>query len=246
VYNCVNPPDYQKWPDQFPPLQAGILEGAAANQARLVVMENLYMYGPHNGRPMTEDLPYHGKGPRSSTRKQMTLDLWAAHRSGKVQATSGRASDFFGPGCLSTMGVQVFGSAVRGKPAQTLGDPDQPHTYTYTMDIGKALVILGEREEALGRAWHIPSPRTVTTRQFVELIFRETGGKPRIQAMPTWLIRLVSPFIAPIRGIQENFYQLDEPYILDHSDFTRTFGNIATPLEEAIRATVAWYKERED
>jgi uncharacterized protein YbjT (DUF2867 family) len=47
VYNCTNPVDYHRWPEEFPPLQRGVLEGAAANGAKLIVMENLYVYGPH-------------------------------------------------------------------------------------------------------------------------------------------------------------------------------------------------------
>jgi len=242
VYSCVNARDYQKWPEQFPPLQSGILEGAASSGARLVVMENLYMYGPHGGQPMTEATPLNGKGSRSTTRKQMTLDLWEAHRSGRVQVTSGRASDFFGPACQSTMGEPVFKAALAGKPAQVLGDPDQLHTYTYMKDIGKALVILGERDEALGQAWHIPSPRTVTTRTFVEMVYTEAGKPARLQAMPTWLISMVSPFIPAIRSISENYYQLNEPYIMDHSRFVNTFGDISTPLEQAIRETMDYYR----
>ena len=242
VYSCVNARDYQKWPEQFPPLQHGIVEGAASSSARLVVMENLYMYGPHGGQAMTETTPLNGKGSRSTTRKQMTLDLWEAHRSGRVQVTSGRASDFFGPDCQSTMGEPVFKAAIEGKPAQVLGDPNQLHTYTYTKDIGRALVILGERDEALGQAWHIPSPRTITTREFIEMVYAEAGKPARMQVMPTWLISMVSPFIAPIRGISENYYQLTEPYIMDHSKFARTFGDISTPLEQAIRETMDFYR----
>jgi uncharacterized protein YbjT (DUF2867 family) len=57
VYFALNPP-YNKWPELFPPLQAGVLEGAASAGAKLVAMENLYMYGPTEGRPLTEDLPH--------------------------------------------------------------------------------------------------------------------------------------------------------------------------------------------
>src|SRR5215213_9874206 len=72
VYNCTNPTDYHRWPEQFPPLQRGVLEGAAANGAKLIVMENLYMYGPHGGAPMTEAMPMNGHGSRSTTRVRMT------------------------------------------------------------------------------------------------------------------------------------------------------------------------------
>jgi len=44
VYQCAQPA-YQDWQEQFPPLQASIVEGVAASGARLVVAENLYMYG---------------------------------------------------------------------------------------------------------------------------------------------------------------------------------------------------------
>jgi nucleoside-diphosphate-sugar epimerase len=175
VYFALNPP-YDKWPELFPPLQAGVLEGAASAGAKLIAMENLYMYGPTDGRPLTEDLPHAPNTRKGTVRARMSKELMEAHTSGKVRVAIGRASDFFGPRVLvSAAGEQVFGRAVEGKSAQVAGDPDQPHTYTYAPDIGRGLVILGEREEALGQAWHLPNPETVTTREFVETIFEEVG-----------------------------------------------------------------------
>lgn len=43
VYQCLNPP-YTLWPELFPSLQAAVLAGAIANEAKLVSMENVYMY----------------------------------------------------------------------------------------------------------------------------------------------------------------------------------------------------------
>src|SRR5215208_5710757 len=152
VYFALNPP-YDKWPELFPPLQAGVLEGAASVGAKLIAMENLYMYGPTDGRPLTEDLSYAPNTRKGAVRARMSEELMDAHRSGRARVAIGRASDYFGPRVLvSAAGEQVFGRAVEGKSAQLAGDPDQPHTYTYVPDIGKGLVILGEREEALGQA----------------------------------------------------------------------------------------------
>src|SRR3954453_20553125 len=78
VYQCTNPRDYHRWPEQFPPLQRGILAGAAANGAKLIAMENLYLYGPHGGVRMTEEMPARGRGSRSTTRRLMSEDLLAA------------------------------------------------------------------------------------------------------------------------------------------------------------------------
>jgi hypothetical protein len=66
------------------------------------------------------------------------MALLAAHESGRVAVAIGRASDYFGPrgGAQSKLGDRVFGPALRGGTASVLGDPDQPHTYTYLPDIG--------------------------------------------------------------------------------------------------------------
>ena len=243
VYFALNPP-YNKWPELFPPLQAGVIGGAAAAGAKLIAMENLYMYGLTGGRPLTEDLPHAANTRKGTVRAMMSQELMEAHTGGKVRVAIGRASDFFGPRVLaSAAGEQVFGRAVQGKSAQIAGDPDQPHTYTYAPDIGRGLVILGEREEALGRAWHLPSPETVTTREFVEMIFEEVGKPARIQAAPKILLRALGLFNPALREIIEMLYEFEEPFVVDHSDFTRTFGDHATPLREAVRETVRWHRE---
>jgi nucleoside-diphosphate-sugar epimerase len=242
VYFALNPP-YDKWPELFPPLQAGVLEGAASAGAKLVAVENLYMYGPTGGRPLTEDLPYAANTRKGKVRARMSEELMEAHRSGRVRVAIGRASDYFGPRVLaSAAGEQVFGRAVEGKSAQVAGNPDQPHTYTYAPDVGKGLVVLGEREEALGRAWHLPSPETVTTRRFVERIFEEVGKPARIQAAPKILLRAMGLFNPGMREMIEMLYEFEEPFVVDHSAFERAFGVRATPLREAIGETVRWYR----
>lgn len=243
VYNCTNAP-YAQWPELFPRQQAGVLAGAAASGAKLIVMENVYLYGPTGGKTLTEDLPFNATYTKGVTRAQMAQDLLDAHRRGNVRATSGRASDFFGPRVLdSAVGDRVFARALAGKAAQVMGNPGLPHTYTYIHDIGQALVILGERDEALGRAWHIPSPRTVTTREFVNLVFQAAGQPPKIQPAGKTMLRLMGLFMPLMRELLKTYYQFDEPFIMDASAFEQTFGLAATPLEDAIRATVQWYRD---
>ena len=242
VYFALNPP-YNKWPELFPGLQAGVLEGAASAGAKLIAMENLYMYGPTYGRPLTEDLPYAATTRKGRVRAMMSKELMEAHKSGRVRVTIGRASDFFGPRVLaSAAGEQVFGRALQGKSTQVAGDPDQPHTYTYTPDIGKGLVILGEHEEALGRPWHLPSSETVTTREFVRMVFEEAGGEPKMQRAPKPLLWALGLFNPALRETIEMLYEFEEPFVVDHSAFARAFGDHATPLREAIGLTVRWYR----
>jgi nucleoside-diphosphate-sugar epimerase len=250
VYDCTGPPDYHKWPEQYPPLRRGVMAGAAANDAKLIILDNLYMYGPHGGAPMTEDMPMRGEGRRTTPRQQMTAEFFEAHESGKVRLVIARASDFFGPRVENAiLSGDAFRAALAGKKAQVFGDPDTPHTYSYMPDVGKALVLLGERDEALGQAWHVPNPETVTTREFLQIAGEEIGQPVQMQVMNKTLMRLLLPVIGifnpQLRGYSENFYIFNEPYIVDHSKFERAFGDALqpTPLREAIKTTIAWYRD---
>ena len=243
VYFALNPA-YHQWLTEFPALQDSVLQAAIANNAKLIAMENLYMYGDTHGKPLTEDMPFNAHTRKGKLRAQMHEQLMEAHHAGKVQVVTGRASDFFGPRVLeSAMGERVFGYAVAGKSAQLLGDVNALHTQSYMKDIGKALVLLAQTDDAYGQAWHIPNPRTVTQKEFIDLIGKELNKDVGISVMPKIIVRAVGLFVKPLGEIYEMMYEFEENFVVDFSKFERKFGNIATPLEEAIHETVTWYRQ---
>ena len=165
VYFCLNAPNYHRWAEEFPPLQRAVLDAAKSADAKLVVLENLYMYGPSTG-PLRETTPINPTSAKSRTRAAMSAELLDAHQRGEVRVVIGRASDFVGPGVRdSALGEFVFQPALAGKRAQTMGRPDTQHTYSYVPDVGRNLVLLGSRDDAYGQVWHLPNPETRTTRQ---------------------------------------------------------------------------------
>lgn len=243
IYFALNPA-YHLWLTEFQALQDSVLQAAIANNAKLIAMENLYMYGDTHGKPITEDMPYNAHTRKGKLRAQMHQQLMEAHRAGKVQVVTGRASDFFGPRVLeSAMGERVFGYAVAGKSAQLLGDVNTLHSQSYMKDIGKGLVLLAQADDAYGQAWHIPNPRTVTQKEFVDLIGKALGKEVGVSVMPKILVRLIGLFIKPLGEIYEMMYEFEEDFVVDFSKFERKFGNIAIPLEEAIHETVTWYRQ---
>ena len=115
VYHAASA-SYDRWPELLPPLMRGIIGGAAATGTRIVYADNLYAYGPVDG-PLTEDLPHRATGPNGRVRASLADELLEAHAAGKVRATIGRASDYYGPrGRQSTVGERLFVPALSGKP----------------------------------------------------------------------------------------------------------------------------------
>ncbi len=243
VYQCAQP-EYHEWVTKFPLLQAAILEGAAANEAKLIVAENTYMYGDTNGQPLHENLPYAACTRKGKVRGEMTYALMEAHRAGKVRVAMARGSDFYGPGVLgSALGERTIVHLLQGKSAEVMGTLDSPHTYTYINDFGEALAILGEHDEALGQAWHVPNPPTLTQRELVTLFFKEAGLEPRFRVMGKLIMMMGGLFIPAAKEMVEMAYEFEKPFIVELEKFVKTFCNIATPHNTAVRETIAWYRE---
>ncbi len=241
VFQCAQPP-YHRWPEQFPTLQAQVVDAAASAGALLVVAENLYGYGPVSG-PVTEDLPLTATTRKGAVRAQMWQELDTAHRAGRLRIVAARASDFFGPGVdASAVGRRFFDPLTRGKAVSVVGDPDRPHTYTYVPDFGEAMVRLSEAPKTWGRAWHIPNAPTTSTRAFAEEAAAIAGSELRLRAAPRWQLRLAGAFVPALREIVEILYEFEDDWVVDHSAYTASIGDHATPLNAALAATVAAHR----
>ena len=244
VYQASQP-EYTQWPEKFPSLQKSIIDGLTGSDAKLVLVENLYMSGETNGKPITEDLPHNAHTRKGKTRSEMSKAAFEAHKAGKLKVTAARGSDFFGPWGLPTaaMGERTFYPMLHGKAAGLVGNIDLPHTHTYVPDFGKALVILGERSEADGQAWHVlnDNPR-ISQREMAQMIADEMGFPLKVSTIGRTMMWIGGLFIPEAKETVEMMYEFEQPFIVDSSRFETTFGMKATPMKEAIKETVAWYK----
>ncbi|MBC8098372.1 MAG: NAD-dependent dehydratase [Armatimonadetes bacterium] len=242
VYQCAQP-EYHEWVEKFPPMQAAILDGAATNGAKLILAENLYMYGDTDGKTMHEGLPYTAHTRKGKVRAQMSQTALQAHQAGKVRVAMARGSDFFGPAVLgSALGERELYPLLAGKQVSGLANIDAPHSYTYINDFGTALATLGTDDRALGQAWHVPNAPTMTTRQILTLFFEEAGLPPKIGSMSPLVLRIGGLFIPAAREVIEMLYEFQKPFVVDSTKFERAFGIQATPIRDAIKPTLAWYK----
>jgi nucleoside-diphosphate-sugar epimerase len=246
VYHCVNP-GYTQWPELLPPISRSILGAAESAGAKLVYADNLYAYGPVDG-PLREEMPAAASGPKGRTRVEVAAELLAAHDAGRARVTIGRASDYYGPGGVtSASGEPVFGRALAGKRPQWTGRLDAPHTFHFLGDIARGLVTLAERPEADGEVWHLPAAEPLTAQQFFDLVF-EAAGRPtpaKAQIVGPALLAVGGIFSPILRELRETAYQFRRPFVIDSAKFERSFGRLEpTPHREAVERTVAWFRSR--
>jgi nucleoside-diphosphate-sugar epimerase len=240
VYQALNPP-YHRWPEEFPPLQAGVLAAARASGARMVSMDNVYNYGRPAGRPLVETRPDAAHTVKGRLRAAMAAELLAEHRAGRVEVVIAKASDYFGPGAgaQSNLGDRVFEPARRGRPSAVLGDPDLPHTYTFVPDIGRTLAELGTRDGVTGEVWHVPGdPDTRTTRELVAIV-QQLAGHPGagLRRTPAVLLRVLGLSNPTVRSLREMQYLFEEPFVVDSTKIADRLGLVATPAPQALAQT---------
>ena len=245
VYNCTNPPDYAGWGGVLVPLYRAVLAAATRAGARLVQLDNLYMYGRPETTPFSERTPMRPCSDKGELRQQLAEELLDAHARGDLQVTCGRASDYFGPDTpnAAVLRPDVYDRIIAGKSVYVFCNPDMPHSYSYTPDVAAGLAVLGQHEAALGRVWHLPVAAQLTTRELVARFAAEAGTDVKVRRVPQWALRTVGVFSGLVSAIADMTYQWEIPYVVDDGDFRRTFGVGPTPLPEAIATTLAAHRE---
>jgi nucleoside-diphosphate-sugar epimerase len=248
IYNCVNPP-YHRWVTDWPPIAASVLAAAERSGAVLVTLSNLYGYGPaarslgvagyDAAHPMTEATPLAATGRKGRVRAQVWQDALAAHQAGRVRAAEVRAADFVGPGAESAMGERIVGRVRQGKSVFVLGRADRPHTWTFTDDVARMLVVAGSDSRAWGKAWHVLSNEPRSQRKVVDDLARAArAGRVRVHEIPSVVLRGMGLFSPLLRELRETDYQFRDDFVMDSSAAQAAFGLKPTPWEEVVAVTV--------
>jgi nucleoside-diphosphate-sugar epimerase len=237
LYNAVNP-DYTRWATDWPPVAAAMLATAERTGAVLVTMGNLYGYGRPTG-PMTPESPLAASDTKGQVRARMWTEMLAAHEAGRVRVSEARAADFVGPqvpGANSHLTRQL--PALRnGRRAWVVGDPDVPRGWSYLPDVAATLVRLATDERALGRAWHVPSTVRSQREAITDLAAALGMGSPKVSGVPWPMLRAVGVAVPFLREVVAVRHQFDQPYVIDASATTATFGLEPTPWDDVVRAT---------
>lgn len=231
----------------WPVSMRNLLDGCAASGARFVFADSLYMYGPQT-EPLREDLPLTDYGEKPRVRAEITRMWQAAHAAGRVTAVAVRASDFIGPDVPTSVSSE-YGIArlIAGRMAIAPYPADYPHDFTYVPDFARALeTVIDAPDDAYGQAWHVPNPPTLSLRQVLTRAAELAGVAPRIAVMPGWARRILGLFNRDLFELEEMSFQWDRPYRVDAAKFAARFWSGATPWDQALRETIAWYRADQD
>jgi nucleoside-diphosphate-sugar epimerase len=238
-------PPYHRWHGQLASMVDNALAAARVNGARLVFVDNLYMYGAVDG-PISESTPERANNPKMALRRDIGRRLLAAHAAGEASVAIGRLSDYYGPGGENSLLYKLLlAPALTGRRMQLFVDGDQPHTFAYLPDAARGFATLVEHPEADGRPWILPSASPITQREAAAIVNGLLPHAAKVGTLRAWMLRLAAHFDVDAREGRWVTHQFDRPFVVDAGDFERTFGPVElTGHRDGLAATLAWARGR--
>jgi len=232
------------WRKAWPRAVENLITACEANGARMVFVDNLYMYGPKR-EPLREDMALTDYGVKPAVRAEISRIWMAASAAGRVRVAALRAPDFYGPGVAqSHLGELAFGALAKDKRVFLIAPPDMPHDFAYVPDIARAVVtLLDAPDEAFGQAWHTPCAPIRTPRQILQLGAKALGVRLRITAPPLWLLPAIGLLSPLMREMSEMQFQWNRPYQVDGRKFAQRFWSDVTPFEVGAPATALSFRD---
>ena len=226
------------WQKIWPAFMKAVIQSCKTHQAKLVFLDNVYLYAKSAIPHMTEDAPLQAPSKKGLVRLQLHEMIMEEVEQGNLTALIARAADFYGPDNKnSALSIMVTDNLLKGKKAQAFGNINKIHTYTYTPDAGKATALLGNTKDAFNQVWHLPTTKEkLTNSQWIQLIADELKVKAKIQSIPVWMLHILGLFIPSMKEFPEMIYQFEQDYIFDSSKFEKRFGTEATAPKDGIRS----------
>ncbi len=236
--------DYSVWRELWPRIMRNAIEACKRANAKLVFFDNVYMYGRVAGK-MTEETPFNPCSKKGEVRARIATGLLDEIKAGNLTALIARSADFYGPDArTSVANLLVFDKFAKGEKAAWLVNDSVPHSYTFTPDAARSLVLLSETESAWNQTWHVPTaPDPPTGKEFIALAAQAFGVPPRHRVLNRPMLKVAGWFDRTIAESYEMLYQSESEYLFDSTKFAKAFQFEATAYAEGVRTVAESYKQ---
>jgi dTDP-glucose 4,6-dehydratase len=199
---------------------------AASAGLRLIQVSTDEVYGDlaHGGSAREED-PLHPSSPYSASKAGGDLQVIAAVRTHGLDACITRGSNTYGPNQYPEKLIPLFATnALDGEALPLYGDGRQVRDWLHVEDhcAGIELVL---RQGTPGEIYNVGAGEEVENREIADRIIELTGADPGL-----------------LRSVADRPGH-DRRYSLDSSKLRSLGWEPQHRLEEALPATVAWYRE---
>lgn len=235
---------HKVWAELWPKIMENTIKACKSAGAKLIFFDNVYMYGKVDGK-MTEDTPVNPCSKKGKVRAQIAQMLIDEFEKSDLDVSIARAADLYGPYATKTSMPYILAleKLMKGKSAQWMADDKTVHTFTYTIDCAKAMILMANDDRSFNQIWHLPSYNPpISGKEFIEIAAKEIGVKPKYSVLKPWMVKLAGIFDKNISELVEMNYQYIYNYYFDSTKFEKYFNYKPTNYSKGIKETVEFLK----
>lgn len=240
AYLCAGLPyDAKIWSEKWPVIMQNTIDACKRANVKLVFFDNVYMYGKVNGR-MTEDTPYNPHSRKGEVRAKIATHLEDEIKRGNIKAVIARAADIYGPYATKTSVpyILAINNLMNGKRAKWLVDANVLHSFTYTIDSARGMIMLSKADECYDQIWHLPTREPVDGETFIHIVANALEIAPDYDVLNKWMIKMGSLFDKTVSESYEMLYQSEFDYYFDSTKFNMYFNYNPISYYEGIHETI--------
>ena len=245
VYLTVGLPYNSKiWSEQWLKIMENTINACKKADAKLIFFDNVYMYGKVNGE-MTENTPYNPCSIKGEVRAKVATKLETEIKKGNIKAVIARSADLYGLYATKTSlpFILAIDKLMNGKKAKWMLSDKTKHSFTYTIDTAKAMILLANNQESDNQIWHLPTYNpAITGKEFIEIVAKELEVKPNYSVLRKWMVKMVGLFDNNVSEAYEMLYQNEFDYIFNSDKFNNFFNYQPKTYKEGIRETINYLK----
>jgi len=222
---------------------------------RFVHMSSLGVYEArhHFGTDETEALPAVHIDGYTQTKVEAEQAVWEFHRVQHLPIVVLRPGFVYGPRDRTVMPKLI--RRMRNGKIHYLGSDRRALNSIYIGNLVDAVFLAVDKPVAVGQAYNLTDGEEVSKRRFIEAVAGGMGIEPPRQRLPRWLAALAvrvlrhhvrrhgmdpKPLITPA---QFKFMVLNLDFSIEKA--RRELGyHPRLPFDQAIRETMAWYREQ--
>jgi dihydroflavonol-4-reductase len=223
---------------------------SAAGVRRVVHCSTVGVHGDIEHPPADEDAPLRPGDLYQETKVEGERLAREAAARCDIQLTIARPSGIYGPGDRRLL--KLFRGVARRRFV-VLGGGGIFYHLTYIDDLVEGFRLCGEVPAAAGRTYILAGAEVTTLNELVSLIAAQAGvPAPRVHlpVWPFWVAGAACEAICRPLGVEPPLYRRRVDFFTKSRAFRidRARGELgfapAVGLDEGIRRTLAWYKER--
>ena len=252
VYCCIGFEKYERkyWAKHWPIVIDNLL-AVASESKPLVVCDNLYAYEAGENISTSSKLIEASLKSKPAIRAFVRQKLQRRMDSQPKSVTCVGGADFFGPLVHNSfLGDTFFGNMVlKGQKPLAIATDKAIHDFCYVNDFANALYIASIHDRAYGRFWicphsiHNKSMHDIAT-ELNDILSKNTTHT-KVQVLPVLLVKMLAVVMPFMSEMKEMLPLWTKDYSVNDSEFCKEFHIEATPLREALSATVTYYKTQQ-